>query len=81
MLACSSTARSRTSAAIPVGGNHISNDIAVGLRTPFMAADEIKIRHGYALSEAIEEDRTIDIASYDVGDGEPVLAAGTGRDH
>jgi cell division protein FtsA len=59
-------------AAVPVGGNHISNDIAVGLRTPFMAADEIKIRHGYAISEAIEEDRVIDIASYDVGDGEPV---------
>ncbi|MCC6174647.1 MAG: cell division protein FtsA [Chloroflexi bacterium] len=57
---------------IPVGGNHISNDIAVGLRTPFLAADELKIRHGYAISEAIEEDRTIDIASYDAGDGGPV---------
>jgi cell division protein FtsA len=59
-------------AAIPVGGNHISNDIAVGLRTPFLAADEIKIRHGYAISAAIEEDRVIDIASYDSGDGEPI---------
>ncbi len=59
-------------ASVPVGGNHISNDIAVGLRTPFMAADEIKIRHGYAISEAIEEDRVIDIASYDAGDGEPI---------
>jgi cell division protein FtsA len=37
-----------------------------------MAADEIKIRHGYAISEAIEEDRVIDIASYDAGDGEPI---------
>lgn len=59
-------------AAVPVGGNHISNDIAVGLRTPFLAADEIKTRHGYAISEAIEEDRVIDIASYDAGDGEPI---------
>ena len=58
-------------ASIPVGGNHISNDIAVGLRTPFTAADELKIRHGYALSEAIDEDRMIDIASYDAGDGQP----------
>ncbi|HET9268549.1 MAG TPA: cell division protein FtsA, partial [Vicinamibacterales bacterium] len=57
---------------VAVGGDHFTNDIAVGLRTPFMAADEIKIRHGYAISEAIEEDRVIDIASYDVGDGEPV---------
>ena len=59
-------------ASIPVGGNHISNDIAVGLRTPFTAADELKIRHGYALSDAIDEDRMIDIASYDAGDGQPV---------
>jgi cell division protein FtsA len=59
-------------ASIPVGGTHISNDIAVGLRTPFTAADELKIRHGYALSEAIEDDRMIDIASYDAGDGQPV---------
>jgi cell division protein FtsA len=59
-------------ASLPVGGNHISNDIAVGLRTPFTAADELKIRHGYALSEGIEEDRAIDIASYDAGDGGPV---------
>ena len=59
-------------ASIPVGGTHISNDIAVGLRTPFTAADELKIRHGYALSEAIEEDRMFDIASYDAGDGQPV---------
>jgi cell division protein FtsA len=56
----------------PVGGNHISNDIAVGLHAPYMAADEIKIRHGYAVSDAIDEDRVIDIASYDVGDGGPV---------
>jgi cell division protein FtsA len=59
-------------ASLAVGGNHISNDIAVGLRTPFTAADELKIRHGYALSEAIEEDRMLDIASYDAGDGRPV---------
>jgi cell division protein FtsA len=57
---------------LAVGGNHISNDIAVGLRTPFAAADELKIRHGYALAEAVEEDRMIDIASYDAGDGAPV---------
>ncbi len=59
-------------ASLAVGGNHISNDIAVGLRTPFTAADELKIRHGYALADAIEEDRMIDIASYDAGDGRPV---------
>ncbi len=57
---------------VPVGGNHISNDIALGLRTPFTSADELKIRHGYALSEAIEEDSMIDVASFDAGDGTPI---------
>lgn len=31
---------------IPVGGNHISNDLAIGLNIPFSAADEIKIKFG-----------------------------------
>ena len=46
---------------LPVGGFQVSNDLAVGLRTPFAAAEEIKIRHGYALPELLEDDRTIDV--------------------
>ncbi|MBI4492632.1 MAG: cell division protein FtsA [Chloroflexi bacterium] len=57
---------------LPVGGNHISNDIAVGLRTPFAAAEEIKIRHGFAIAGLVEDDRTIDVASFDKGEGRPV---------
>ena len=59
-------------AVLPVGGFQVSNDIAVGLRTPFAAAEEIKIRHGYALPELLEDDRTIDVSSFDTGDGRPV---------
>src|ERR687884_316030 len=60
-------------AVLPVGGFQVSNDLAVGLRTPFAAAEEIKVRHGYALPELIEDDRTIDVSSFDVGgDGRPV---------
>lgn len=33
---------------LPVGGNHISNDIAIVLRTPFDVAEYLKIRHGQA---------------------------------
>jgi cell division protein FtsA len=57
---------------IPVGGFQVSNDLAVGLRTPFAAAEEIKIRHGYALPELLEDDRMIDVSSFDSGDGRPV---------
>lgn len=33
---------------LPVGGNHISNDIAIILRTPFDVAEYLKIKHGRA---------------------------------
>jgi cell division protein FtsA len=59
-------------AVLPVGGFQVSNDLAVGLRTPFAAAEEIKIRHGYALPELLEDDRMIDVSSFDTGDGRPV---------
>jgi cell division protein FtsA len=57
---------------LPVGGFQISNDIAVGLHTSFGVAEEIKIRHGHALPEVIEEDRTLDVTSFDTGDERPV---------
>jgi cell division protein FtsA len=57
---------------LPVGGFQVINDLAVGLRTPFAAAEEIKIRHGYALPELLEDDRMIDVSSFDTGDGRPV---------
>jgi cell division protein FtsA len=57
---------------LPVGGFQVSNDLAVGLRTPFAAAEEIKIRHGYALPELLEDDRMIDVSAFDTSDGRPV---------
>src|ERR671932_473246 len=37
------------------------------------AGEAVKVRHGYALPELIEDDRTIDVSSFDVGgDGRPV---------
>jgi cell division protein FtsA len=38
---------------LPVGGDHVTNDISIGLRTQTEAAEGIKLRHGCALvSEA-----------------------------
>lgn len=31
---------------IPVGGYHITNDIAIGLRAPYDVAEQVKIQHG-----------------------------------
>jgi len=48
---------------LPLGGDHISNDIAVGLRTPTADAEELKKRHGCALTALVREDETVDVPS------------------
>ena len=50
-------------AVIAVGGDHFTNDIAVGLRTPIPDAEKIKRRNGCALGSMIAEDETIEVAS------------------
>lgn len=47
---------------LAIGGNHITNDIAVGLRTPQNEAEKIKIRHGCALTSLVKPDETIEVA-------------------
>lgn len=56
----------RHTAVIPIGGDHVSNDIAVALRAPPKHADEIKIKHACALPELIEGEDMIDVS--EVGD-------------
>lgn len=60
-------------AVIAVGGDHFTNDIAVGLRTPIPEAEKIKRRSGCALSSMVGEDETIEVAS--VGGRRPRLMA------
>lgn len=50
--------------ALPVGGNHLTNDLSVGLGVPFSAAEEIKVRFTSAIPAAIEEDEVIDAGSF-----------------
>ncbi len=38
---------------LPTGGEQITNDIAVGLRTPYNVAEEIKIKYGHARPDAL----------------------------
>ena len=40
-------------AVLAVGGNHISSDIAHGLRLPMSQAEEIKIEHGHAVHDEV----------------------------
>ena len=59
----------RHTGAVPVGGDHFTNDLAVGLRTPIPEAERIKRHHGCAAASLLQEDTAIEIAS--VGDRPP----------
>ena len=59
----------RHTGAVPVGGDHFTNDLAVGLRTPIPEAERIKRHHGCAAVSLLQEDTAIEIAS--VGDRPP----------
>jgi len=48
---------------ISVGGNHITNDIAAGLRTPIIAAEEIKCKYGTALVSLVHSEETVEVPS------------------
>src|SRR3989442_6409244 len=48
-------------AALPTGGEHVTNDIAVGLRTPIPEAERIKKKQGCALASLVGDEDTIEV--------------------
>lgn len=60
-------------AVLGIGGDHFTNDIAVGLRTPIPDAEKIKRRAGCSLTALVDEDDTIEVAS--VGGRQPRIMA------
>jgi len=48
---------------IPIAGEHITNDITVGLQTPIEEAELIKKQAGTALVDAVGEDEKIEVAT------------------
>jgi cell division protein FtsA len=51
-------------AVLAMGGHHLTNDIAVGLRSPYATAEEIKKRAGHARPGSIRGDEMLDIAAF-----------------
>ncbi len=49
--------------AVPIGGAHITNDLALGLRTSFTAAENIKIEYGSAFATLASDETDIGISS------------------
>ncbi|WP_130469836.1 cell division protein FtsA [Candidatus Magnetaquicoccus inordinatus] len=53
-------------AVLAIGGDHLTNDIAVGLRTPTREAELIKRKYGCALSSLVNPEESIEVPS--IGD-------------
>jgi cell division protein FtsA len=54
------------SGAVPVGGDHFTNDVAIGLRTPLVEAEKIKKSFGHTISAQVPEANEIEVPA--VGD-------------
>lgn len=55
--------------ALPVGGNHVTRDLAIGLRTPIEEAERLKINFGCALPEKVSSEETVEVI--ELGRGKP----------
>ena len=54
---------------LPLGGQNLTNDIAVVMNTPLAAAEKIKIKYGCALADMVRPDEYIEVPS--VGGRDP----------
>ena len=50
---------------LPIGAGHITNDIAIGLRTSIDVAEKIKLEYGSALSRDVNKKEGIDLSQID----------------
>jgi len=46
---------------LPIGGDHITNDLSIGLHTSYYAAENLKIEYGCALEEKADTEEKIEI--------------------
>jgi len=60
-------------AVLPLGGNNVTNDIAIGLKTSLAAAEDLKIRHGTADPTGVAEDEQVDVEG--IGEGDATTAS------
>ncbi len=55
---------------IPIGANHITNDLAIGLRTSIEVAEKVKLKYGVALEKSLGDTAKlkIDLAKIDTAE-------------
>jgi cell division protein FtsA len=49
-------------AVLPIGGNNVTNDVALGLKTSLQVAEELKIQHGTCNLAAVDDDEEISVS-------------------
>jgi cell division protein FtsA len=55
-------------AVLPVGGNNVTNDVAIGVKTTLQVAEELKIRHGTCdLRNLEDEDISVSVLGEEAG--------------
>ncbi len=59
-------------AVIPVGSGHITNDIAIGLRTSIETAEHVKLQYAYAIARDVPKTEEIDLSKIDPSEEESV---------
>jgi len=57
---------------LPIGGSHITNDIAIGLRTSIETAEKIKIKHGDANPKNFNENNKLDLSKLDPNEDQEI---------
>lgn len=61
-----------STAMIPVGGENVTNDIAIGLRTSIDTAEKIKIEYGSCVPDEVNDREMIDLSSLSKIDAQKV---------
>lgn len=46
---------------VPIGGQHFTHDVAIGLRTPQVSAEDLKKKYGCAVAAMVADDATIEV--------------------
>jgi cell division protein FtsA len=57
---------------LAVGGNHVTSDIAHGLRLPITQAEEVKLKFGHAIQSAVNPEEQFTVRSFGVDSPERI---------
>lgn len=49
---------------LEVGGNHLTNDLSIGLRLPFESAEEVKLKYGHAQPKSVRAEESFTVPTF-----------------